>query len=201
MPSKKPPEEKPEEKAEYENPVVLTRNSDVLEGINSLGLKVTKLNDDVDKERESRMLEKESRDSQTKWFKRFFYGTAIGIAISLGAGVGSLVTARTVERNAKHERIRDQAALVGVCGVTNINRISTQNMLTDINVNHPFVLNSNWPSFYDKWFNQWTPVECRALVPSDLSVKLCLQYPPTNDQKTGKPTPTTEDPINRKACK
>jgi hypothetical protein len=105
-----------------------------------------------------------------------------------------------IERVSKANQTRDQAALVGVCGITNINRIGIQNMLSGIGVEKPFVLTDKWPAFLDEQHASWTPVECRALVPNELGVQLCLQYPPTNDPETGKPTPTTIDPINEKAC-
>lgn len=131
----------------------------------------------------------------------FFVGGGVAVlsAKANDAEIRRAVAAQ--KRSDDAERKRDQASLVGVCGITNVNRIGNQNMLADINASKPFDLNAAWPAFYDKWHDYWTPVECRALVPSSLAVHLCLQYPPTNDPETGKPTPTTADPINQKACK
>lgn len=126
-------------------------------------------------------------------------GVAVWSGASNDAAIRHAIAAQKKADDAS--RLRDQAALVGVCGVTNVNRIGNQNMLADINTTHPFDLNDAWPAFLAKWHDYWTPVECRALVPSSLAVHLCLEYPPTNDPITGKPTPTTVDPINKKACK
>lgn len=188
----KDPSTKPQEKE--------ARPSEVLTQLQVLGKKVEHLDQNVEEEKKLREKKIAALDRQATWFKRLLVGVAVIALVSFGAAFGSWQTSRTVQKNDKNGRIRDQAGLAGVCGVTDINRITIRNMLTDINTHDVFPKGPGWDSFFKREFDLWTPVECRALVPNDVAVQLCLQYPPTNDPKTGAPTPTTQDPLNKKNC-
>lgn len=182
-------------------------NLDVLTALSGLSTQVEALDSNVDTERKARLKEAESRDNQAKWFKRAIGVIAFFVILSVVAAVESWQTSNATDENADNDRKqaiksdeRIQASLVGVCAVVNVNRLANQNMLAEINTQKPFDLNENWPAFLDKWRKEWSPIECRALVNDKIGVQLCLQYPPTIDPNTGKPVPTTIDPINEKAC-
>lgn len=124
-----------------------------------------------------------------------FMLAAGAIAVFIGARNDDKITDA-----AKESQDRDLAGLVGICGVTNVNRIGIQNFLAEVNATNALEKGPEWDALFDKYHPYFTPVECRALVPEKDRVKLCLQYPPSHDPETGKPTPTTADPINEKAC-
>lgn len=180
---------------------------DVLGALSKLSVQVGELDANVDRERKARLKEAESRDKQAFWFKVAIGVISLFVILSIVAAVESWQTSNATDKNADNDRKqaiksdeRIQASLVGVCAVVNVNRLQNQNMLAEINTEKPFELNSSWPAFLDKWRKEWSPVECRALVNDEIGVQLCLQYPPTIDPNTGKPVPTTIDPINEKAC-
>lgn len=182
-------------------------NVEVLEALAGLGKQVGELDANVDRERAARLEEARVREEETvanenrtKWFKRFFKAAAFFILVCLATSFLTWRNGVNDKKDAKHQDQIQQAALAGVCGITNVNRIGNRNMLTDIQVSKPFDLNENWPAFYQKWFNEWAPIECRALVSPEVGVQLCLQYPDTLDPATGKPVPTTIDPLNAKNC-
>lgn len=168
---------------------------------------VEKLSGQVTLVRDEARGAKEALREKTRWGWIIASILALGLLLNLIIGSVALNAASDVKSNTDHDRTqavktdeRIQASLVGICATVNVNRITNQNMLAEINTDKPFDLNDNWPAFRDKWRANWAPLNCRALVNDEIGVQLCLQYPETIDPATGKPVPTTIDPINEKAC-
>lgn len=175
-------------------------NLDVLKALGGLGQQVDKLDKNVDDEREARLLEKKSRDRQANWFKGLIAVGLVLAGLAIGGVVGNYNNGQNDKKESKKQDQIQQGALAGVCGITNVNRISIQNMLAEMNATKPIETTAKWDAFYNKWHADFAPIECRALVSPEVGLQLCLLYPPSLDPKTGKPTETTIDPLNKKNC-
>lgn len=176
---------------------ISVKPSDILTVLQGLGRQVDKLDTNVDNERKARVAQTESRDNQIKWGKRLLVGIALLAIFALVGTIASFVTARNLKKETTIRNQIQQASLAGICGITNVNRIGVQNLITDFQRSGVPVKDT---SVFARQRGLWTPIDCRALVSPEVGVQLCLLYPQVEDPATGKPVETTIDPLNKKNC-
>lgn len=105
-----------------------------------------------------------------------------------------------VDSNAKDDRIADQqdqikGTLVGVCAVPNVNRIFVVDALKRLEQLglHTDASSTQVTKAFDDSYEELRPVDCKAFLPKEDAVKVCLQYPTTvPDRKVPATTATTE---------